>query len=102
MPTVYITVPPAAAAELATTLVEERLVACVNRFDINSTYRWEGDVHADAEVALLAKTTAERYDDVEARVLELHPHDVPCIERFDEDAILPAFANWCREETTPE
>jgi len=31
MPTAYITVPPDAAEELATALVEERLVACLNR-----------------------------------------------------------------------
>lgn len=102
MPTVYITAPPEAADTLARTLVEERLVACVNQFDIHSTYRWEGEIHADAEVALLAKTTADRYDDVEARVLELHPYDVPCIERFDEDALLPAFAQWCSDATTDD
>lgn len=94
MPTAYITAPPEEAPELAKTLVEERLAACVNTIDINSVYRWDGDVHEDDEVALIAKTTAERYDDLVARVVERHPYEVPCIERFDEDAVLAAFANW--------
>lgn len=99
MPTVYVTVPPDHADAIAATLVDERLAACVNRVPITSTYRWEGDVHTDDEVALLAKTTDETYRDLEARVLDLHPHDVPCIERFDESHVLEAFAEW-REEST--
>jgi len=94
MPTVYITAPPDAADELAATLVEERLAACVNQFPIYSTYRWDGEVHSDEECVLLAKTTEGAYDALVARVEELHPHDVPCIERFDEAAVLDAFAEW--------
>lgn len=99
MPTVYITAPPDAASELATTLVEERLAACVNRVPCRSTYRWEGDVHEDDEEILLAKTSADRYDDLEERVLREHPHDVPCIERFEESDMLEAFAEWVSVET---
>ena len=83
MPTVYITAPPDAAADLASTLVEERLAACVNSLPCDSAYRWEDTVHEDEEVVLLAKTTAERYPDLRDRVVELHPYDVPCVERFD-------------------
>ncbi|AFK19302.1 divalent-cation tolerance protein CutA [Haloferax mediterranei ATCC 33500] len=49
MPTVYITAPPSSADELARTLVEERLAACVNRVSCDSVYRWDGDVHDDEE-----------------------------------------------------
>jgi periplasmic divalent cation tolerance protein len=92
--TAYVTAPPDAAGELARTLVDERLAACVNRLDATSVYRWEGALHEEPEVVLLAKTTAERYDALAARVRELHPHDVPCVERFEEDDVLDAFAAW--------
>jgi periplasmic divalent cation tolerance protein len=94
VPTAYITAPPEAAADIAETLVGERLAACVNRLDCRSTYRWEGEIHEEPEVVLLAKTTAGRYGPLRERVLALHPHDVPCIERFDEDDVLDAFADW--------
>lgn len=94
MPTVYVTAPPDAADELAETLVEERLAACVNRLSTTSTYRWEGEVQRDDEIVLLAKTTDDAYHDLVARVRELHPYDVPCIERFDEDDVLKSFAEW--------
>ncbi|SFC33358.1 divalent cation tolerance protein [Halobiforma haloterrestris] len=94
MPTAYITAPADDADAIAERLVEERLAACVNRFPITSTYRWDGEVHRDEEVALLAKTSADAYDDLVDRVEELHPYDVPCIERFDEAHVLESFADW--------
>ena len=97
MPTAYIAVPREAAADLARALVEEELAACVNRTDCRSTYRWEGEIHEDDEAILLAKTTDERYADLAARAAELHPHEVPCIERFDERAVDDAFGEWVRE-----
>ncbi|NHN49014.1 divalent-cation tolerance protein CutA [Halostella sp. JP-L12] len=94
MPTAYITAPPEAAADLASTLVEEHLAACVNRVDCRSTYRWEGEIHEDEEVILLAKTTDEAYGDLIERVEEAHPYDVPCVERFEEADVLTAFGEW--------
>lgn len=94
MPTVYVTAPPEAAVEIAETLVEERLAACVNRVPCESTYRWEGEVHSDEEEILLAKTTDDAYDALVERVAEVHPYDVPCVERFDESDVLAAFADW--------
>ncbi len=94
MTTVYITTPPDSAADISKTLVEDGLAACVNRFECHSTFRWDGDVIEEDEVALLVKTTAERYGEVESRVREIHPYDVPCIERFEEEDILPEFTEW--------
>ena len=98
MPTAYVTAPPDAAGDLAELLVEERLAACVNRFPCTSVYRWEGEVHRDEEVVLLAKTTDERWDDLVSRVEEVHPYDVPCVERFEEDDVLDAFGDWVADE----
>lgn len=94
MPTAYITTPPEAAADIAETLVEERLAACVNRLPCRSVYRWDGAVHDDEEVLLFAKTTDERYEALAERVTEIHPHDVPCIERFDETEMFAPFESW--------
>lgn len=96
MPTVYVTAPESAAGELAETLVDERLAACVNAVSCQSTYRWEGEVETDAETILLIKTTSEGYDRLIARIKELHPYDVPCIERFDETAVDDRFGAWIK------
>lgn len=94
MPTAYITAPREVAPELARVLVEERLAACVNVLECESTYRWDGEIHDDPEAVLLAKTTDDAYDRLVERVVEVHPYDVPCVERFDEADELEAFADW--------
>lgn len=101
MATVYVTAPPDSAPELARTLVEERLAACVNQVECHSVYRWEGEIHDDEEVILLAKTSDERYGELRERVEELHPYDVPCIERFDESDLVDSFEEWILSETEP-
>lgn len=68
----------ATAAALARALVTERLAACVNRLPgVRSTYRWQGELHDEAEVLLIAKTTAAGYPALERRIRELHPYEVP-------------------------
>ncbi len=76
------TCPDRASAErIAHALVGERLAACVTRLDgAQSTYRWQGEVTTDAELQLLVKTTSSRVDDAIARIVELHPYELPeCI-----------------------
>ncbi len=102
MATVYVTVPRADAPSIARRLVDERLAACVNALPCRSTYRWEGEVVEDEESILLAKTTDDRVHALVDRIEAIHPYDVPCIERFDEDEILPAFGEWIEAETADE
>lgn len=100
MPTLYVTAPPDAAPDLARTLVDERLAACVNRVPCESTYRWDGDVQVDEpEEVLFVKTSDETVEAAEKRVAELHPYETPCIERFTENAVAEPFAAWIDEAT---
>jgi len=102
MPTAFVTAPPEDAADIAATLVEERLAACVNSVACESRYWWDGEVQTDDEVILLAKTTEEQYPDLCERVREIHPYDVPCVERFDEADELDAFGAWRAESVGAE
>lgn len=97
---VLVTVPPDAARNLARTLVEERLAACVNVLPgLQSVYRWEGEVAEESETLLLVKTTRDRYDAMETRLLELHPYDVPEIVALPIEKGLPAYMAWLADST---
>ena len=76
---VFVTAPQGAGeAQIAQTLVRERLAACVSLVpNIRSIYVWQNELHDDQEVLLVIKTTADRYVALEARVKELHPYQVP-------------------------
>lgn len=97
MPTVYTTAPREAAADLASSVVEEGLAACVNVVRCESTFRWQGEVHEEPESILFAKTTTDAAPALMARLAALHPHDVPCIERFEESRVAGPFGEWRAE-----
>ncbi|HEU4670368.1 MAG TPA: divalent-cation tolerance protein CutA [Dyella sp.] len=66
------------ARSLAEALVSESLAACVNQLPgAISTYAWQGRLHSDPEVLLVIKTTAARFERLRARLIALHPYEVP-------------------------
>jgi periplasmic divalent cation tolerance protein len=66
------------ATGLATTLVQEELVACVNVLPaMQSIYRWQGVVEQAAEHQLIMKTTQDAVARLKTRLAELHPYEVP-------------------------
>lgn len=97
---VHITCADAAEARaIARALVEDRLAACVVQVPgALSTYRWEGAVEESAEVLLLAKTVAGRFDALAARVRALHRYRCPCIIALPIVAGDPAYLAWLAEE----
>ena len=64
--------------EFAANLVSGGIVACVTILsEVESFYRWAGQVERTKERQLLVKTTADKVDHLRNRVTELHPYDVP-------------------------
>lgn len=93
---VLVTTPSAdVAAELARTLVGERLAACGNVLPgLRSIYRWQGAVQEDAEALLILKTTRARFEPLRDRVLALHPYEVPEVIALPVEAGSAAYLDW--------
>lgn len=89
------------ADELAQTLVQERLAACVNVLaPMMSTYRWNGRVEREPERQLFIKTMAARLPQLQARLRELHPYELPEFVVI-EGTPSEAYLLWVKGETEP-
>jgi periplasmic divalent cation tolerance protein len=89
------------AETIAKTLIEERLVACVNIVSpMRSLYRWDGKVVDDREWLLISKTVASHFAAVEARVKALHSYQVPEVIAVPIQFGSDAYIQWVRDETT--
>ena len=93
---------PPDAERIARALVEERLAACVNVVPgVVSIYRWKGKVEQEAELLLVIKTLAPRVEALKARLLELHPYELP------EVVVLPIggghapYLAWIEDQVRP-
>ncbi len=90
------------ASRLARALVDERLAACVNLVPgLRSIYRFEGEVHDEGEVLMIAKTRADRFADLCRRVEALHPYRVPEVVALAAPEVAEAYAAWVLEECAP-
>lgn len=88
------------AAQLARTLVEERLAACGNVIpNLRSIYRWRGEVHDEGEALLILKTSAGLFEKLRARVAELHSYEVPEIVALKIEAGHGPFLDWIADST---
>lgn len=86
------------AAAIARTLVEERLAACVNIApQIESVYRWQGNVVSSKESLLIIKTSTARYAQLEERLRELHPYELPEVIEVSLAGGLPEYLAWIDE-----
>src|SRR3989344_3932969 len=76
---VLTTCPDAGAAErIGQALVSERLAACVNILPIaKSIYLWKGQVESTAEQLLIIKSLTRAFRQIEKRIRELHPYELP-------------------------
>ena len=100
---VFCTFPDAETArQIGTPLVNAKLAACVSLVPgIESIYHWQGKVETSQEVLALFKTTSSRYAELEQRLRELHPYDVPEILAVSPTAVSPAYAQWVGDSTLP-
>jgi periplasmic divalent cation tolerance protein len=98
---VLVTCPSAdTAASLARALVEEGLAACGNLVPgVRSIYRWEGKVVDEPEVLLVLKTTAARFEALRARVVALHPYEVPEVVSLAVEAGHAPYLAWVEAGT---
>ncbi len=101
---VLVTAPDeAAAATLARTLVDERLIACASLVPkVRSIFRWKGVIHDADEVLVVMKTRSTAVDALIARVKALHSYTVPEVLELPVRGGFAPYLDWVWQETEPE
>ncbi|MEU1347707.1 divalent-cation tolerance protein CutA [Streptomyces sp. NPDC005775] len=90
------------ARRLARDAVESRLAACVQiSAPVTSVYRWQNAIDSTEEWQLFFKTTAERYDELEAYLQEAHDYDTPEIIALPVIRGSARYLGWVSAETAP-
>jgi periplasmic divalent cation tolerance protein len=83
------------ASRIAEMLVSERLAACVQILpEIESVYRWQGEVKREQEILLLAKTTVSQFAELETKVRALHSYETPEIIALPITAASGPYLKW--------
>ena len=90
------------ASRLAEMLVGAHLAACVQIMpQMESIYRWKGEVHRAPEFLLLVKTTAACFDELEREVRSLHTYDTPEIIALPVVQVSAPYFDWLASNAFP-
>jgi periplasmic divalent cation tolerance protein len=85
--------------KIAGALVDAGLAACVNIIPgVRSVYRWQGKICDEAELLLLIKTTAGRFEEVRRLVRSLHTYQVPEVISLPIGAADRDYISWLCEQ----
>ena len=87
------------ADNITNTLLEKRLVSCVQESSRFSSYHWKGSIEKEQEYILTMKTKKSLYKEVEKVILSIHDYEVSEIIMTDIIEGNPAFLKWIEEET---
>lgn len=82
------------ANDLAHSVVSARLAACVQIQQVQSVYRWKGEVCAEPEWLLAIKTTDQRYAELELHIKANHSYETPEIVRVAIDGGSKEYLAW--------
>ena len=89
------------ASQIAQTLVEKSVAACVNVVGpIESVYRWKGNVESSQEFLLLIKTISAKSASAIALLRQLHSYDLPEAIEIDIAGGSAEYLRWILESVS--
>ena len=87
------------AGRIAEMLISARLAGCVQILpEIQSIYRWQGEVARESEVLLMAKTTSGRFAELDLAVKAIHSYEIPEIVALPVTEISEPYLKWLQAE----
>jgi periplasmic divalent cation tolerance protein len=88
------------AGRIADLLVSKRLAACVQILpEIHSVYYWKNEIQREPEALLLAKTTKERFEELEREVRAVHSYETPEIIAVEITEGSRAYLKWMADNS---
>ena len=100
MRVVLCTAPIDESRNIAITLVEEKLVACVNIVPkVESIYSWKGKICNDEEALLIIKTKEELITQLTERINAIHSYDTVEVITFEIKEGDSKYLKWIEDVT---
>ncbi len=86
------------AENLAESILNKRLAACVQISTCKSMYHWQGALESADEYILTMKTRKDLFGELERYLVKIHPYDVPEILATEILYGSEKYLDWLEQE----
>jgi periplasmic divalent cation tolerance protein len=86
------------AQRIADSLLEQRLVACVEFLEIKSKYHWQNSIDEAKEIKLIMESIANNFKKIEAEVTKLHSYETFVLQQLPITKLSKQATNWLSSE----
>ena len=83
--------------KIAKLLIEQKLAACINLWEIDSCYRWKGAVEQSKECAAFIKTKRAYFQKARLVILKQHSYETTCIIEIAMGRVSEGYSSWLNE-----
>lgn len=87
------------AYKIGRKLLEQKLIACYNLTEVESSYLWEGQIKMAGEVLMILKTKEENFEKIETFLKENSGYDVPEVVAVKPEKVNQPYLDWVEKET---
>lgn len=87
------------ADKIISVLLDMKLVACAQIYNIDSHYIWDNKIQHEPEIAITFKAKTKNYKAIEKIILENHTYDVPEIISFNINNGSKSYLDWISDVT---
>jgi periplasmic divalent cation tolerance protein len=86
------------ALHISRILVNENLAACCSVIhNVSSVFGWQGVINERTECMIMIKTAESKINELEKRICELHPDEVPEILSVPVDSGKGSYLEWMKQ-----
>ena len=86
------------AKKIADSLLNKRLVACVNMMRSHSLYRWKGKIKRSKEIVLFMKSDRRHMSAIVKDVKALSSYQTPCVVELSVEGGSKEYLAWSDRE----
>ncbi len=89
------------ADKIAKTLLEKKLVVCVKKTSVSSSFLWKGTIDTSEEVLLIMDSIEENFTSIETEIRKIHSYETFVLVSLPVSQTSQGVEAWMKEELSP-
>ena len=86
------------ADKIANKLLEKKLIVCVKKTPVSSSFLWKNKVESSKEVLLIMDSVIENFEEINSEVKKVHSYKTFVLTSFLVSQTTKDVENWVKKE----